>query len=104
MSKEYFWNQHSSWQEATQAWDEGANKQKEANPLKVLQTLPKMPGMTEETAKNLKWKSLKWMIAKDHEWKIAKHILKRPFHYAAKYIKSLFKKKSFVRDGDFFLY
>jgi hypothetical protein len=44
------------------------------------------------------------MISHDHRGKIRRHLFKRPFRYAINYIKSLLKKKSYVRDGDFFLY
>lgn len=104
MNKTRYWKQHASWQEAERAWDEGAKVQEKAHPLKVLKTLPNMPGMTEETKKQLKWKSLKWMIQKDEGWKVFRHILKRPFFYLKNYIKSLCKKKAYTRDGDFFLY
>jgi hypothetical protein len=60
--------------------------------------------MTEETAKNLKWKSLAWMLKKDENWGVMRHVLKRPFYHLGRYLKSIFKKKSFVRDGDFYLY
>jgi len=104
MTNKRLWAEYPTWQEAEKAWDEGAEKVSKTNPLKVLKTLPSMPGMTEETAKNLKWKSLQWMIAKDEGWAVTKHVLKRPFTHLWRYLKSIFKKKSFVRDGDFYLY
>ena len=63
-----------------------------------------MPGITPETAKNLKWKSLKWMITKDHQGEIRQGFLKHPLRYGWKFVQSVFKKKPFTRDGDFFLY
>lgn len=104
MNKLKMWDQHSSWQEAEKAWEAQAEKAELTTPLKKLKTLPDMPGMTAETAKNLKWKSLKWMVVQDHDRKIIKHILKDPLRYAWRYFKSIFKKKSFSRSGDFFLY
>ncbi len=98
------WNEYPSWNEAEQAWDEGAEKAKEKNPLKVLKTLPSMPAMTQETAKHLKWKSLHWMITKDAGFGVMKHVLKHPIRYCIRYIRSLLAKKSYVRDDDFFLY
>ena len=98
------WNQHSSCNEAEKAWDEKAQEAAKTNPLKVLKTLPSIPGMTEDTAKNLKWKSLKWMITKDEKFAVMKHIFKHPIRYLVRYTKSLFNKKSFIRDDDFFLY
>lgn len=44
------------------------------------------------------------MIVKDEGWGVTKHVLKKPFTHLLRYLKSIFKKKSFVRDGDFYLY
>lgn len=85
-------------------WDRRAEKAAQQHPLKTLKTLPDMPGMTPETAKNLKWKSLKWMISQDHDRKILKNVLRKPFLYGWRYLKSIFQAKSFKREGDFFLY
>ncbi len=104
MNKKPYWNQHTDWQKAEKAWDEGAKKAEKEHPLKVLKTLPSMPGIAEDAAKHLKWKSLKWMVQKDENWKVTKYILKKPFTHFMRYLQSLFKKKPYVRDGDFFLY
>lgn len=104
MNKLKMWDQHSSWQEAEETWDAQARQAELIAPLKKLKNLPDMPGMTPETAKNLKWKSLKWMVTQDHNHKILKHIVRSPLKYLWRYLKSLFKKKSFSRDEDFFLY
>ena len=98
------WNQYQNWDEAEKAWNEAAQKASKTHPLKVLKTLPSMPGIADDTARGLKWKSLKWMIAKDHNWVVTKQILKKPLKHFGRYLRSLFKKKSYVRDGDFFLY
>lgn len=104
MSKLRLWKDHSDWDEAERVWDEGADAAEKQLPLKRLSKLPQMVGITPETARNLKWKSLLWMIKEDHAGKIRKGVLKHPFKYGLAFIKSLFKKKSFKRDGDFFLY
>ena len=62
-----------------------------------------MPGITKDTAKNLKWKSLKWMLSKDTNGKIVAEFLKHPFKYTLSFLKSL-GRKSYIRDDDFFLY
>jgi len=98
------WNEKASWEESERAWDAGAQKAAEAAPIKGLKNLPSMPGITEETAKNLKWKSLKWMITQDHQKEILKGFLKHPFRYGWRYVCSLFQAKSFKREGDCFLY
>jgi hypothetical protein len=63
-----------------------------------------MPGITPDTAKNLKWKSLKWMICQDANWSILRHFLRHPLRYGWGLLKSMLKKKPYLRDEDFFLY
>lgn len=104
MNKLRLWNQHSSWDQADEAWDKGAYEASERKKIKTLSQLPNMPGMTPETARFLKWKSLWWMIRKDTDGAIRKGVFKHPFRYGARYIKSFFQKKPFSRRGDFFLY
>ena len=104
MSKLKMWNEYSSWKEAEEAWDCQAAAAAQETPIKKLSRLPDMPGITEETAKNLKWKSLKWMVTKDAGFKVLKGVLRHPLKYAAAFFRSAVKKKSYSRDGDFFLY
>jgi hypothetical protein len=103
MNKLKLWKE-TSWEEAEANWEGGAKEAAKNHPIKGLTRLPSMPGMTEDTAKNLKWKSLKWMVTKDQEGAIKKGFFKHPLKYGWAFIKSVFKKKSFKRDGDFFLY
>jgi hypothetical protein len=99
-----FWDQHTSWEQAEAAWDSGACEAATKAPLKTLKVLPQMPGITDETARFLKWKSLKYMVSHDKEGKIRRNVLKHPFRYSLNYIKSIFKKKAYLRDDDFFFY
>lgn len=85
-------------------WEKEAAKALVSRPLKVLKHDPQMVGMTPETAKHLKWKSLRWIIERDREKKITGFILQKPFLYLYRYLRSIFKKQGFKRDGDFFLY
>jgi hypothetical protein len=98
------WQEHASWHEAETAWNHQAKIAASTHPIKGLPRLPEMPGITKETAKNLKWKSLKWMVTKDKGFKVLKGILKHPIKYGIALIRSALKKKSHQRDGDFFLY
>lgn len=98
------WETHTDWEEAERSWDERAERVAKEHPLKLLKTLPQMPGMTEDTAKNLKWKSFKYMIMHDEDRKILKSVMKHPLKYGFRYVKSLIKPSSHGRDGDFFLY
>lgn len=104
MTKLKMWQEKESWEVAEAAWDLSASEARKIHPNKELSQLPNMPAMTPETAKNLKWKSLKWMIMKDEGAKVCKKFLKHPIKYAYSFIKSVIKKKSYKRDGDFFLY
>jgi hypothetical protein len=102
--KNRLWNTHESWESAEAAWDQGAKTHQAENPLKILKTLPQMPGITEETAKNLKWKSLKYLTFHDKERVIPRYFFKHPIKYSLRLLKSSLKKKSYLRDEDFFLY
>lgn len=102
MSKLKIWN--DNWESAQEEWDRRAIQAAKILPLKSLKSMPDMVGITPETAKNLKWKSLKWMILKDHKLEVLKGFLKHPFKYGWSYIKSFLEPKSFQRQGDFFCY
>ncbi len=104
MSKLKLWKESIPWEEAEANWDRQALEAAAQQPLKKLNVLPDMPGITPETAKNLKWKSLKWMLFEDHEKIIPKNFFKHPIKYGWAFIRSVLKKKSFKREGDFFLY
>jgi hypothetical protein len=102
MSKLPMWQ--TDWEQAEQEWNQKAHEAAQKRPLKGLTTLPHMTGITEETAKNLKWKSLKWMILKDHQKEIFKGFFKHPFRYGWEFLKSALRSKPYKREGDFFLY
>lgn len=104
MTKLKLWDEHPNWEEAEKKWDQEATIAARELPLKRLKSLPQMPGITEETAKFLKWKSFKYMLFHREGIKILKSVMRHPFRYGIGYLRSLLKKKSFVREGDFFLY
>jgi hypothetical protein len=98
------WDQQPSWEAAETVWEEGAQKAQASHPLKGLTNLPDIPGITKETRRFLKWKSLKYIFQHDTEKVIPRHVLKHPIRYSLKFLKSLFKKSSYTRFDDFFLY
>lgn len=104
MEREPYWNGHETWEEAEAAWDKQAEAAAQEKPLKALKTLPRMPGITSDTAKHLKWKALKWMATQDHQGEVRRGLLKHPLKYGAALVKSAFQTKPYTRDGDFFLY
>jgi len=98
------WDPSRSWEDSEKEWDLGKEKSAGKKTLKTLKKMPKMPGITKETKKNLSWKSFKYMLSHDEKGALRKSLAKHPFRYLYRYLCSLAKKKSFVRDGDFFLY
>ena len=95
------WNPSTSWEQAEKTWEEGSKSARAEKPLKTLSSLPQMPGIAE---KHLKFKSLTYLLSHDSNKIFPRYIFKRPFTYAARWLVSVFKKKSYRRDGDFFLY
>lgn len=98
------WDAHSSWDLAEAAWDEKAKIAASKSPLRTPTHLPNIPGITPETARGLKWKSLKYLIQHDKKRVLPRHFIKHPLKYGINLLKSYFKKKSFRREGDLFLY
>lgn len=93
-----------SFNDAENAWDAKAKELQRSHPLKILRHLPSVPGITEETAKHLKWKSLKYLIRHDKKKVLSRNLLKHPLKYTFGFLRSFLKKKPYIRDGDFFLY
>lgn len=85
-------------------WDEKAAHLAKTHPLKTLSHFPSIPGISKETAKHLRWKSFKYLIQYDHTKVIPRYFFKHPIRYGTSLLTSLFKKKSFKREGDFFFY
>ncbi len=85
-------------------WDEKAKRLAIAHPLKTPRHLPAMPGIAGAAARYLKWKSLIYLLRHDKNRVISRYFFKHPFKYGLALLKSSMKKKSYVRDGDFFLY
>ena len=104
MSKLKMWNEKISWEESLNCWEMGAKKAEKRSPLKTIKVLPNQIGITPDTAKGLKWKSLKYMITHDKEFHVLKGFLKHPLKYGLGLIKSALKTKPYSREGDFFLY
>ncbi len=102
MSRLPMWRSNED--KAEQEWDQRAQEAAKKLPLKGLKNLPQMPGITEETAKGLKWKSLKWMITKDTKKEIRQGFFKHPLKYGWALLKSALRTKPYSREGDFFLY
>lgn len=90
--------------EAEERWETRAEELKKSHPLKVLPHLPSMPGIAPSEAPLLKWKSIYYLLKHDENQIVRRYLLKHPFQYGWRFLKSLLRKKSYQRDGDFFLY
>lgn len=104
MSQLKMWQPHQSWEQNEEGWEEGIPLAAKQMPLKTLKVLPEMPGITSDTAKNLKWKSLKYMVVHDKGFHVLKGFLRHPIKYGWEFIKSAFQSKPYRREGDFFFY
>ena len=98
------WSDKRPWEEAEAEWDAGSRASEKSHPLKVLKTLPQIPGMTEETARGLKYKAAKYLLSHDPHRIFLRYFFKHPLKYTYRWVKSALKKKSFIRSGDLFLY
>lgn len=98
------WQNHTSWENAEKDWDRKSQELSSSHPLKVLHTLPNMPGITPETAKHLKWKSLRYIFQHDKTGVIPKYIAKKPIRYTLSFLKSFLKKEPYIRKEDLFFY
>jgi hypothetical protein len=85
-------------------FDAEAKLAKASHPLKTLKNLPKMPGIANETRKNLRRKSFWYLIKHDHNKVFYRYFFKKPFKHIFGLIKAYFKKKPYIRDNDFFLF
>lgn len=74
------------------------------HPLKLIRHPPKMVGIAPKTAQLLRFKALDYLIRNDEKRLFLRFFFKHPFRYGHRLIASYFKKESFRRDGDFFLY
>lgn len=86
-------------------WDQQCEKAKSSQPNRTPKKLPKMPGISTETQKGLRWKAFKYLIQHDPKLRVfRKYILKKPFFHLKNYLKSLFFSKPYHRSDDFYFY
>ncbi len=93
-------NIHSS----LKLWDEKSISLSKEYPLKTLSRLPKMEGITKDTARFLRIKSLWYLLRYDHKKIFLRFFFKNPITHLSKLLNSYRKKKSYLREGDFFYY
>lgn len=99
-----FWKTYQSWEEAEKAWEEKAHTYRSTHPLKISTHTPQVPGITKGTKKNLKLKTLKYLLSHDKEGLFRRYFYKHPLKYTFNYLKSALKKERYRREGDFYFY
>jgi hypothetical protein len=98
------WDRFPTWEEAEAHWQHGEQILRQKYPLKTLKAMPKMVGITQTTRKNLRWKALRYLVTHDADAVLLRGLLKKPIRHAFGLLRSLLRRKPYVRDGDFFLY
>lgn len=104
MDKLRVWKEELPFDERLKVWDARAALAKETHPVKELKSMPKMVGITNETKRFLKLKSLWWMIRKDAGASIFLSVMRRPFYHVSRLIRSYLGLIPMKEEGDFFLY
>jgi len=94
-SKPRFWDKHKNWEEAEIKWDIRADTLKESHPIKRLKKLPNLPAIRPKTAKNLKWKALKYLADHDKDRFFINYFFKHPVRHSYNLISSYLKAKPF---------
>lgn len=97
------WNHQSTWEEAEEKWDQGQRSHQKSHPLKILSSLPQMPGITKDTACNLRWKSTKYLLTRDKKKIFWRFFFRAPIKHGCRFIASLFSKP-YSREKDLFFY
>ncbi len=98
------WREERPFEENKAVWERKSEALAETNPLKGLKTLPQMPGITKETARGLKYKSIFYLLSHDENKVFLRYFFKHPLRYALRWIRSALKKKSYLREKDFYFY
>jgi hypothetical protein len=102
--KELFWDFFDSWEEAERAWDERAELAAQEHPLDIPRACPAIPQIATQSIRLLRLRGLSWVIRHDKKGRLIRFFLRHPFRYLWRFAPSLFRKTSFVREGDFFYY
>ncbi len=101
--KKRFWDLFRSWDEAEAAWDNQAKSAAHEVSLKAPHFQPLALSVSPEEG-NLRWKALRWVIRKDGGCRLIRLLLRHPFRYIRRYLRSVMQEKSYLQDGDVFLY
>jgi len=94
-----FWDNYSHWQDAELAWDQKAKTCEISHPLKILSTLPKMPGIAEP---GIKRKGLFYLLRSVRKKIFWRHFFRSPIRYGWQLFRSYLKKKTINERAIFF--
>lgn len=102
MNKLKIWKEELPFEARELLWEEEALSAKKIHPIKELKTLPNMPGITGDAKRFLRLKSLLWMVRKDANASIFLSVMRRPFHYVGRLMKSYLGSYPVKECGDFY--
>lgn len=96
--------ENETWEEFVERWEMRSKVAAKTYPLKNTKKNPKIPHITQETKKNLRWKAFSYILLHDQDWSIISSIAKRPFFYTYRLLRSFFKKMPMRQEDDLFFY
>ncbi|PKO84316.1 MAG: hypothetical protein CVU17_03980 [Betaproteobacteria bacterium HGW-Betaproteobacteria-11] len=99
-----FWDRYPSWEAAEADWQMRAEGLRAQHPLRELKKLPNLPGIRPKTRKNLRWKAIKYLAEHDVSGIMRRFFFSKPLRNPLNLLRSMVRKKPYVRDGDFFFY
>lgn len=93
-----------SWSERLRFWEERSQEKEKEHPLKVLKSLPNMPGVCSQDAKFLKTKGFFYLLRHDQKKLFKRYFLRSPFKFGKRLIEYAIRRPPLKTDGDFYLY
>lgn len=99
-----FFDKYKTFDKAEQEWEKKKAHLEASHPLKVLKKLPNTPGITKDTKKFLRLKSLKYLILEDEKKLFKRFFFKHPLKYTYRLLKSYLAAQKYQREGDFYYY
>ncbi|MEM8628614.1 MAG: hypothetical protein AAGF04_00845 [Chlamydiota bacterium] len=94
-------SQNDLFEEKKKTFEKQERILRKTNPLKRLKRLPRMEGITQKTARFLRWKSLVYLLRHDQKRIFRRYFLRHPFLYAYRLLRSYRYPPN--TEGDFFL-
>lgn len=102
--REFFWDFFDSWEQAENAWDQRAKIAAHRASLDIPKINPSIPQIAPETKRFLRFKALSWVLQHDSKGELRRFFFNHPGKHIVRYVQSLFRRTSFLRDEDLFFY